>query len=97
MKILVVCQFYYPENFVITNIAESLVKEGHSVDVLTGKPNYGYGYILPEYKNIKEEIINTLENATLADIQSTQKNLLAISRKKANMDDTGLEPVTSAL
>lgn len=58
MKLLIVCQYYYPENFVITNIAESLVKEGHSVDVLTAKPNYGYGYILPEYKHISEEVIN---------------------------------------
>ena len=58
MKILVVCQFYYPENFVITNICENLVKQGNDVTVLTGKPNYGYGYILPEYKNVKRETIN---------------------------------------
>lgn len=58
MKILVVCQFYYPENFVISKIAEKLVSYGHDVTVLTGKPNYGYGYILPEYKNVKFEIIN---------------------------------------
>ena len=58
MKILVVCQFYYPERFVINKIAEELVKKGHEVDVLTGKPNYGYGYILPEYKHIREEMIN---------------------------------------
>lgn len=58
MKILVVCQFYYPENFVITNICEELVKQGNEVTVLTGKPNYGYGYILKEYKNVKQEVIN---------------------------------------
>ena len=58
MKILVVCQLYYPENFVITNIAEELVKFGHDVTVLTGKPNYGFGEILPEYKNIKYQEIN---------------------------------------
>ena len=77
MKILVVCQFYYPENFVITNIAESLVKEGHSVDVLTGKPNYGYGYILPEYKNIKEEIINGV-NVYRVDIEPRKNSRLSI-------------------
>ena len=55
MKILVVCQYYYPENIVITNICEELVKNGHDVTVLTGKPNYGYGYILPEYKDVKYE------------------------------------------
>ena len=58
MKILIVCQLYYPENVTVTNIAEQLVKYGHEVDVLTGKPNYGYGYILPEYENISEENIN---------------------------------------
>ena len=58
MKILIVCQFYYPENFVISKIAEKLVEFGHDVTVLTGKPNYGYGYILPEYEHINSEIIN---------------------------------------
>lgn len=58
MKILVVCQFYYPENFVITKIAEKLASFGHEVEVLTGKPNYGYGEIIPEYKNVREEEVN---------------------------------------
>ena len=58
MKVLLVCQYYYPENFVITNIAEQMVKDGYEVHVLTGKPNYGYGYILPAYKNINEEVVN---------------------------------------
>lgn len=58
MKILVVCQFYYPENFVITNICEELVRKGHDVTVLTGKPNYGFDHILEEYKNVKYEEIN---------------------------------------
>lgn len=58
MKVLAVCQFYYPENFVITNILEKLVKEGHDVTVITGKPNYGYNKIIDEYKNIKYEEIN---------------------------------------
>ena len=58
MKVLVVCQFYYPENFVIYKIAEELVNLGHDVTVLTGKPNYGYGKIIPEYQNISDEVIN---------------------------------------
>lgn len=58
MKILMVTQFYYPERFSTTDIAEELVKLGNEVTVLTGKPNYGYGYILKEYKNVKEENIN---------------------------------------
>ncbi len=53
-----VCQYYYPENFAITKIAESFVKRGHDVSVLTGKPNYGYGYILPGYQRVSYELIN---------------------------------------
>lgn len=58
MKILIVCQYYYPENFAITSIAKTLVEFGHDVSVLTGLPNYGYGKILPEYKNIRDEVID---------------------------------------
>ena len=59
MKILVVCQNYYPENFVITKIAEEFVSLGHDVTVLTGKPNYGYDGIIPEpYRKLKYEEIN---------------------------------------
>ena len=58
MKILVVCQLYYPENVTITKICERLVEQGNDVTVLTGKPNYGYGYILEEYKNVSYEEIN---------------------------------------
>lgn len=58
MKLLLVCQHYYPENFIITRFAEQMAADGYEVHVLTGKPNYGYGYILPSYKNISEEVLN---------------------------------------
>lgn len=58
MKILIVCQYYYPENFAISSIAKTLAAFGHEVSVLTGLPNYGYGKILPEYKKVREEIID---------------------------------------
>ncbi|GKU27225.1 glycosyltransferase WbuB [Clostridium folliculivorans] len=60
MKILVVCQYYYPEPFRITDICESLAKRGHDVTVLTGLPNYPEGSILDGYRNGKKrnEILN---------------------------------------
>ena len=58
MKILLVCQYYYPERFSVTDIAEALVKEGNEVSVLTGRPNYGFQKILDEYKHVKFEEIN---------------------------------------
>ena len=58
MKILLVSQYYYPERFSVSDIAEALVKDGNEVSVLTGKPNYGYQKILPGYFNVKYEEIN---------------------------------------
>ena len=58
MKILLVSQYYYPERFSVTDFAENLAKQGHDVTVLTGKPNYGFKQILPEYKKVKYEEIN---------------------------------------
>ena len=51
MKILIVSQYYWPETFRINDLAESLVKNGCDVTVLTGLPNYPKGYIFDGYKN----------------------------------------------
>lgn len=59
MKILVISQFYYPEQFRINDICEELVKKGCEVTVLTGLPNYPEGRVNKEYKffrNRKENI-----------------------------------------
>ena len=58
VKILVVCQFYYPETFSITSICEGWAKQGHDVLVVTGKPNYGFDKILDGYEKIVDETIN---------------------------------------
>lgn len=58
-NILVVCQYYYPENFQITPICEQLVQDGYGVTVLTGLPNYPTGIIPEEYKKERrDEYIN---------------------------------------
>lgn len=61
MRILIVSQYYYPERVSVSDIAEELVKLGHKVSVITGKPNYGFHKILPEYKKVKFEVINGVE------------------------------------
>lgn len=60
LNILVVCQYYQPEPFLMNEIAPELVKRGHQVTVLTGLPNYPEGIIPEEYKNGKKrkETIN---------------------------------------
>ncbi len=51
MKILVICQYYHPEPFRISDICEALVKRGHEVTVVTGTPNYPMGEIYEGYEN----------------------------------------------
>ena len=50
MNILIVTQYFWPENFRINAIVESLVKRGVEVEVLTGKPNYPEGVIFSGYR-----------------------------------------------
>ena len=50
MKILVVCQYYYPEPFRLPDICEAMVQQGHSVTVVTGTPNYPEGVVYPGYE-----------------------------------------------
>lgn len=55
MRILIVSQYYYPETFPSTTIAEELALRGHQVDVVTGKPNYGFANPPKEYDHIAHE------------------------------------------
>ena len=54
MRILVVCQHYYPEPFRLPDICETLVQHGHTVTVVTGTPNYPEGKIYKGYENRKK-------------------------------------------
>ena len=60
MKILVVCQYYYPEPFRVNDICEEMVRRGHEVSVVTGEPNYPEGVIYRGYENHQhsDEVIN---------------------------------------
>ena len=50
MRILIVTQYYYPEQFQINEIVPELVKRGHEVTVLCGVPNYPKGVVFPGYE-----------------------------------------------
>lgn len=50
MHILVVSQYFWPENFRINDLVEELVQRGHNVTVLTGIPNYPSGEIFTIYR-----------------------------------------------
>ncbi len=56
--ILVISQYFYPENFRINDICKEWVKRGYKVTVVTGIPNYPQGKFFKGYgwfKNRKEE------------------------------------------
>lgn len=50
MRILVVSQQFWPENFRINDLTAELVKRGHEVTVLTGAPNYPEGKVFDGFK-----------------------------------------------
>ena len=49
MKVLVVTQYFWPEEFRVNDFVGSLVEQGHQVTVLTGIPNYPEGRYFPGY------------------------------------------------
>lgn len=50
MRLLVVSQYFWPENFRINELVQGLVDKGHEVTVLTGWPNYPEGHIDTAFK-----------------------------------------------
>lgn len=51
MRILVVSQYFWPENFRINDLCLALKDKGHEITVLTGKPNYPSGVFFDDYIN----------------------------------------------
>jgi len=49
LRILIVTQYFWPENFRITDLAIALKDKGHDVTVLTGMPNYPSGKVYEGY------------------------------------------------
>lgn len=56
MKILVVCQHYWPEPYPLADVCEALAQRGHEVHVLTDVPNYPMGYIYEGYRHGKNRL-----------------------------------------
>ena len=60
MKLLILSQYFWPENFRINDVVEGLAERGHAVTVYTGIPNYpggryfaGYGFFGPLREHYK--------------------------------------------
>ncbi len=54
MKLLIVTQYFWPENFRINDLALGLQERRHKVEVLTGFPNYPTGHLFRGYGFLKQ-------------------------------------------
>lgn len=54
VRILVVSQYFWPENFRINDLCAELARRGHKVTVLTGLPNYPSGQLFAAFQDSPE-------------------------------------------
>ena len=65
MKILIISQYFWPENFRVNEIVEYLSKKGHEVTILTGPPNYPDGQMFTEFKNNKKKFYKYFDSEVI--------------------------------
>lgn len=76
MKILVVTQYYFPEQFQINEIAAELMKHGHGVTVLCGVPNYPKGVVFQDYETAESIKFREMEYLEKTGIKVVHVNQL---------------------
>lgn len=54
LRLLIVTQYFWPENFRINDLAMHLSETGYEVTVLTGVPNYPEGVLSPDFAKDKD-------------------------------------------
>ncbi|MCT9823042.1 glycosyltransferase involved in cell wall biosynthesis [Pseudomonas sp. TE36184] len=55
LNILVVTQYFWPENMRINDLVRDMSEKGHQVTVLTGLPNYPEGEVYEQYRDHPEK------------------------------------------
>ena len=58
LKILIISQYFWPENFRVNDIVRYFKDSDVEIEVLTGKPNYPVGYLFKEYKERPNDFLN---------------------------------------
>ena len=54
LRVLVVTQYFWPENMRINDLVRDLSEKGHQVTVLTGLPNYPEGTVFEQFRENPE-------------------------------------------
>lgn len=78
MDILIVSQYYYPEQFQINEIAPELVRRGHNVTVVCGLPNYPKGEIFPRYDNV-DKLRETIDGVNIIRVRQRPRGHNSLS------------------
>jgi colanic acid biosynthesis glycosyl transferase WcaI len=64
VRLLIISQYFWPEDFRVNDLTSEMVRKGHSVTVLTGLPNYPSGKLFPEFREDPEQFA-TLDGAKI--------------------------------
>ncbi len=72
MRLLVVSQYFWPENFRINDLVAELVRRGHQVTVMTGLPNYPDGEIFAQFRDSPEDF-SIYEGAEVIRVSMTSR------------------------
>lgn len=78
MHILVISQYFWPENFRINDLVSDFVERGHRVTVLTGVPNYPEGRVFDDYRKNPSAFLSYL-GARVIRVPMTARGRGAIS------------------
>ena len=76
-KVLVLGEVFYPEDFLINDLAQEWEKEGRRFDVLTRAPSYPFGKVYKGYKNkiYQTTYFNTIKIHRFPVLQGYQKSV----------------------
>ncbi len=80
LKILFICQNFWPENFRSTDVVKNLISDGNYIEVLTSNPNYPEGKIYKGYSwfNFKTEIFGNIKIHRIPTIPRGRNNYFLI-------------------
>lgn len=87
MKLLVISQYFYPEQFRVSDVCFHLTAIGHDITVLTGLPNYPMGELFDGFE--WDELKQSSQFDTVLDAYMEQINNVKVIRSKLFPRKTG--------
>ena len=83
MRILIVSEVFYPEDFIINNLAQEWQRRGHEVSVLSQYPSYPQSYVYDDYVN-KGEMVEDWNGIKIYRFPFVEGYRDSVKRKFAN-------------